>query len=105
MEIDVTSDRDILQWSERGAYLHWVVESDYITSGKCDVAQVFSAVIEVVVEHASKSPTSSSGCSQDLLMLLQSQVTNSSTTRHSIQHTHTHTHTHTRTHAHLIVIV
>ena len=78
MEIDVTSDRDILQWSERGAYLHWVIQNDYAGDGQhSDVTQVFPAIVEAVVRHALSRPLSAPGCSQDLLMLLQSQVTSS----------------------------
>merc|ERR550534_2755815 len=59
MEIDVTSDRDILQWSERGAYLHWVIQNDYAGDGQhSDVTQVFPAIVEAVVRHALSRPLS-----------------------------------------------
>ena len=74
MEIDVTSHRDVLQWTERCAYLHQILESDYINSGKCERLQVFSMILESILQHALSQPQRSTDCSSDLLILLQSQV-------------------------------
>ena len=91
MELDVTCDGDVVEWSQRGAYLHRVIETDYICSGRrCsgDVDELFSAIVEVVVEDAGKRGAGRAGCSQDLLMLLQSQVMIS---YRRLTNTHTHT--------------
>lgn len=72
----VETDKDVLSWSERSGYLHSVLEMDY---QDVTVPEIATEILDSIVIRLNR-PTGLADCSKDLIMLLQSILSNTQAT-------------------------
>ncbi len=72
LEINVQSSEDLLQWHERTSYLQSILDTDYLNES----SKLPRTILSALVQHAIsiKKESLNLDCSQDLLQLLQSRM-------------------------------
>ncbi|XP_057381020.1 uncharacterized protein LOC130703609 [Daphnia carinata] len=68
LEMAVVADKDVLSWSERSGYLHFVLKTEYQDVPATELSLL---ILDAIMKSILHNPVAHADCAKDLLLLLQ----------------------------------